>query len=102
MQLNQDSLDCVATINNENVVSRELEGEAVILNLESGVYFGLNGVGTRIWALIQEHGSLRKVLEAMQQEYEVAPQELESDLLQLIEQLQARGLVNLSQPDRQK
>ena len=102
MQLNQDSLDCVATINKDNVVSRELEGEAVILNLESGVYFGLNGVGTRIWALIQEHGSLRKVLEAMQQEYEVAPQELESDLLQLIEQLQTRGLVILSQPDARK
>ena len=102
MQLNQDSLDCVATINNENVVSRELEGEAVILNLESGVYFGLNEVGTRIWALIPEHGSVRKVLEVMQREYEVAPQELENDLLQLIEQLQARGLVNLSQPDERK
>ena len=102
MQLNQDSLDCVATINNENVVSRELEGEAVILNLESGVYFGLNAVGTRIWALIQEHGSLRMVLEAMQEEYEVAPQELENDLLQLIEQLQARGLVSLSQPEERK
>jgi hypothetical protein len=102
MQLNQGSMDCVATINNENVVSRDLEGEAVILNLESGVYFGLNGVGTRIWALIQEYGSLRKVFEAMQQEYEVAPQVLESDLLQLIEQLQARGLVNLSQPNERK
>ena len=98
MQLNQDSLDCVAKINDENVVSRELEGEAVILNLESGVYFGLNGVGTRIWALIQEHGSLRKVLAAMQQEYEVAPQDLERDLRELIDQLQSRGLVNLSDP----
>ena len=102
MQLNQDSLDCVATINNENVVSRELEGEAVILNLESGVYFGLNEVGARIWALIQQYGSLRKVLEAMQQEYEVAPQALESDLLQLVEQLHARGLVNLAQPEERK
>ena len=102
MQLNQDSLDCVATINNENVVSRELEGEAVILNLESGVYFGLNEVGTRIWALIQQYGSLRKVLEAMQQEYEVAPQVLESDLLQLVGQLHARGLVNLTQPEERK
>jgi hypothetical protein len=102
MELNQGSIDCIATINNENVVSRVLECEAVILNLESGVYFGLNEVGTRIWALIQEHGSLRKVLETMKQEYEVAPQELESDLLQLIEQLQARGLVNLSKRDEQK
>ena len=45
---------------------------------------------------------MRKVLEVMQREYEVAPQELENDLLQLIEQLQARGLVNLSQPDERK
>ncbi len=102
MQLNQDSLDCVATINSENVVSRELEGEAVILNLESGVYFGLNEVGTRIWTMIQQYGSLRKVLEAVQQEYEVAPQVLEKDLLELIDQLQARGLVKLSQPGDQK
>jgi len=97
MQLNQDSLDCIAKINDENVVSRELEGEAVILNLETGVYFGLNGVGTRIWALIQEYGSLRKVLEVMEQEYEVVPKTLEDDLIELIEQMQARGLVVLSQ-----
>ena len=45
MELNQDSLDRIATINNQIIVSRELEGEAVILNLESGVYFGLNEVG---------------------------------------------------------
>ena len=98
MEFNQGSLDWFATINAEIVVSRELEGEAVILNLESGVYFGLNEVGARIWALIQQYGSLRKVLETIQEEYEVAPQVLESDLLQLVEQLQARGLVNLTQP----
>lgn len=98
MELNQDSLDRIATINNQIIVSRELEGEAVILNLESGVYFGLNEVGARIWALIQQYGSLRKVFEAMRQEYAIAPQALESDLLQLVEQLNARGLVNLTQP----
>jgi hypothetical protein len=97
MQANQVSLDSFATINDDNVVSRDLEGEAVMLNLESGVYFGLNEVGTRIWALIQEHGLLRKVLETMQQEYEVAPQTLESDLLRLVEELRAKGLVSVSQ-----
>ena len=99
MPLNRELLNCVAAINGESVVSRELEGEAVILNLESGVYFGLNEVGTRIWALIQQGRSLRNVLEALQQEYEVNPQILENDLLQLVEQLQARGLVILSPRD---
>ena len=102
METNRRSLDCFATVNTEIVVSRELEGEAVILNLESGVYFGLNEAGARIWALIQQYGSLRKVLEAMQQEYEVAPQTLESDLLRLVEELQAKGLVCVSQRDERK
>ena len=91
------SLDCFVAINGEDVVSRELEGEAVMLNLESGVYFGLNEIGTRIWALIQEHGSLRKVFEAMQREYDVAPETLEKDLLRLVGELRGKGLVTVAQ-----
>ncbi len=93
MPTNQVSLDCFATISEDRVVSRELEGEAVMLNLESGVYFGLDEVGTRIWALIREHGSLRKVFELMQREYAVDAPTLESDLIRLVEELQAKGLV---------
>jgi hypothetical protein len=83
----------------EDVISRELEGEAVILNLETGTYFGLNEVGTRIWSLLQEHGSLSKVLDTIQQEYEATPQVLESDLFRLIEELRAKGLVSISRAD---
>ena len=95
------SLESTVAIS-DDVVSRDLEGEAVVLNLETGTYFGLNEVGTRIWSLIQEHGSLRRVFEAMQKEYEVAPQVLQSDLLQLIDQLHGKGLVSLAQPEEQK
>jgi hypothetical protein len=95
------SLQCVVAIN-EDVVSRELEGEAVILNLETGTYFGLNEVGTRIWSLIQEHGVLSRVFEVMQQEYIVGPHELEADIIKLVEQLSSKGLVSLAQPQDQK
>ena len=80
----------------EDVVSRDLEGEAVILNLESGIYFGLDKVGTRIWSLLQEDGSLRRAFEAVQQEYDVAPEKLEGDLLRLVEELRAKGLLSVS------
>jgi hypothetical protein len=80
----------------DDVVSRDLEGEAVILNLESGTYFGLDRVGTRIWTLLQEDGSLRRAFEAVQQEYDVAPEKLEGDLLRLVEELRAKGLLNVS------
>jgi len=79
-----------------DVVFRELDGEAVILNLESGIYFGLDQVGTRIWQLIQEHGSLQKVFETMCDEYDVGSDTLERDLLQLVDELYAKGLVRAS------
>jgi hypothetical protein len=75
-----------------DVVFRELEGEAVILNLESGIYFGLDEVGTRIWQLIGEHGALQKVFDMMCDEYEVVPDALERDLLGLVDELCANGL----------
>jgi len=46
----------------DDVVFRDLAGEAVILNLASGIYFGLNEVGTRMWNLLAEHGSTEQIL----------------------------------------
>ena len=93
------SMDCCAKIDGENVISRELEGETVILDMKTGTYLGLNQVGTRMWALIQEYGSLRRVLAELQKEYEVPPGTLESDLLELVDQLSAKGLVSLRAMD---
>lgn len=83
----------------EDVVFRILGDEAVILNLASGVYFGLDTVGTRMWQLMSEHGSTDKVIAAMLDEYEVEEGELRSDLEKLIEQLSEKGLVK---PDAQE
>ena len=77
----------------EDVVFRELDGEAVLLNLGSGIYFGLNDVGTRIWSLLGQDGALRSVFEAMKQQYDVVPERLEKDLLELVEQMYSKGLV---------
>ena len=80
----------------EDAVFRELDGEAVILNLDTGIYFGLNTTGTRIWNLIAQHGLLQKVFETMAEEYEVPPNSLENDILQLVGQLSEKGLVSVS------
>ena len=79
----------------EDVVFRELDGEAVLLNLQSGVYFGLDPVGTRIWQLCQEHGSIRAVWQALQGEFDASPDILRSDLLELLDELSAEGLVTI-------
>ncbi|HKS96503.1 MAG TPA: PqqD family protein [Terriglobia bacterium] len=80
----------------EDAVFKELDGEAVILNLESGTYFGLNAVGTEVWNLLQERRPLDEVFQALSQKFEVDPKVLERDLVELIEQMRTKGLVNVT------
>src|SRR5215472_7857996 len=89
------SLEATVAIHRD-VVSRELEGEAIILNLESGTYFGLDSVGTRIWSLLQEDGSLRRTFELLEQEYDVEPERLKADILRLVEELCSNHLLSVA------
>ena len=77
----------------DDVVLRELDGEAIILNLASGVYFGLDPVGTRIWRLIEQHGRLADVVTAMRTEYDAPAGRIERDLVELASELVQQGLV---------
>jgi coenzyme PQQ synthesis protein D (PqqD) len=76
----------------KDAVFRDLDGEAVVLDLASGGYFGLNPVATRIWLLIEQHGRLQAVLDELIEEYESTPDDLERDLLDLVSRLAAAGL----------
>ena len=71
----------------KDAVFRDLDGEAVILDLNAGTYFGLNEVGTRIWQLMVEDGKLRGVFDALCTEYDAAPDVVERDLLALVSSL---------------
>ncbi len=84
----------------DDVISRVLEGEAVILGLATGTYFGLDAVGTRIWQLIEERGRVTEILAGLVEEYEVKPEECERDLLRLLGELKDRGLITVSGDDR--
>ena len=86
------SLDDVVRVP-EDVIFRELDGQAVILNLDTGTYFGVDSVGTRIWQLLESRAALRDVWVALQAEYDAAPDQLERDLLDFVDGLHAKGLV---------
>lgn len=78
---------------NDDVVFRELEGEAVILNVASGMYFGLDAVGTRMWQLIAERSHLGSVAGTLVSEYDAPPSVVEADLVRLAGELVAKGLL---------
>ena len=76
-------------------VSTRLEGEAVILNLADQVYYGLDGVGARVWELLREPRPVRALVDAVTAEYDVDRETAERDLLDLLEELAARKLVEV-------
>jgi hypothetical protein len=85
------SLDATFALSTD-AVFRDLDGEAVILHLGSGTYFGLDAVGTRIWQLIELHGGLRAVFDDLCREYDAAPDVLERDLIALVSRLEQARL----------
>ena len=90
------SLDKSASIA-PDVIFRLLDGEAVLLNLKTGNYFGLDQIGTRAWELILEHHSLGRVHSALLEEYDVDADRLAQDLVTLVNEFCARGLIQVTE-----
>ena len=76
----------------DQVLVRELAGESVLLDLRTGVYFGLNIVGTRAWSVFATGASLRDVSEAIHEEFEAPAPVILEDLVRFADQLLNQGL----------
>lgn len=77
----------------ENVLFQEVGGEAVLLDLASEQYFGLDPVGTRMWDLLDGNSSLGQVHATLCAEYEASPERICDDMLALARALADAGLV---------
>lgn len=80
---------------NDDVLFQELRGEGVLLNLKTGVYFGLDPVGRRVWELLQEHQTLGGVLRAMLAEYDVTEPKCTADLMTLVAEMTKHELITV-------
>jgi len=76
-------------------VSCEVHGETVILHFDSGNYFGLNDVGTLTWKMMAQPRSVSELRDAILREYEVEPEQCERELLDLLEELRERRLIEV-------
>ena len=79
----------------EEVLSQEVNGETVLLDLEGESYFGLNEVGTRIWQLLQSTPTVVETLDTLSDEYDVRREQLETDVSDLLVRLADAGLISL-------
>lgn len=73
----------------------DLNGEAVILSLKNGKYYGLNSVGSRIWELIQTPMSADEIESALLSEYEVDRDECRREVSEFLKEMKAQELIEV-------
>lgn len=79
----------------DDVVAREVAGEMVLLDLASGLYFGLDPVGSRIWDRLSEGPcSLAEVCDLIEAEFDAPRDQIEADTLALAAQFTEKKLIN--------
>lgn len=82
------------TANKEHLYS-DLNGEAVILSLKNGKYYGVNGVGAFIWSTIQNPVSLQDIQTTVMGEYEVDEATCRQKVLSFLEKMVEEGLIEI-------
>lgn len=77
-------------------LSADLGSEFVILGAREELYYGVDGVGARIWELIQEPRTVSFLVETISAEYEVDPERCAKDVEVFLDELSRRSLVEVS------
>jgi hypothetical protein len=81
------------------VLIRHLDGESVLLNLETEKYFGLDSTGTRMWELVTNSPNIESAYAMLEREFEVEPETLRTHLAELLGQLVENGLLHVRPSD---
>ena len=79
----------------DGVLVQELQGESVLLNVNTENYYGLDEVGTRMWSVLSEAPSIADAIDKLLEEYEVDRTTLESDVDELLTELLEKKLIEL-------
>ena len=79
-----------------DVMVRVIGDEAVLLNLKSELYLGLNPVGTRFWTVLHDAPSIQSAYESLLEEFDVAPERLREDMDRLLGQLLEQKLIEVT------
>ena len=74
-------------------LSTDLGNETVLMSIESGSYYGLEGTAQRIWILLATPRTLSDLSIHLAKEYQVSVEQCAKDILPFIEEMRVEGLL---------
>ena len=78
---------------NSDLIGAAIDDEMVMMSVEHGQYYGLGGVGPRVWELIEQPQTMAQLVDTILEEYEVECEVCEKDLTEFLAQMEQLGLV---------
>ena len=80
-------------VNTPTVTHETIDGEAVIINLDSGNYYSLVDAGSFIWGLVENGATVNEVQNQVLHTYDGAPADIDRGVQELMTQLQQENLI---------
>ena len=78
----------------DDIVVSEINNESVILNLKTGIYFQVNELGSYIVSQLNQYSTFESLNNKITEDFEVAPNKSEEDLLSFIKDLESKNLLH--------
>lgn len=78
---------------NPDVIFKKVDGESILLHMKTGVYFGLDEVGTEIWALLETGKSFDEIVKHLTAIFSVDQKVIEADLAQFLSDLKNKSIL---------
>lgn len=78
---------------NPSILCTELDDEAVLLDLDTKCYYGLNEIALEIWKLIDGERKINSIMENICEKFDVTPDKALSSITRLVNELEENGLV---------
>ena len=76
-----------------DLVCAEMDGDLVMMSIENGEYYGIGGVGTRIWELLDQPTTIQQLVETIKTEFDIEEDRCRVDVLSFSEKLFELGLI---------
>ena len=85
----------------KELVSSDLDGETVLLSIETGKYYNMDPIGSRIWELIEEPLSVSKLCDILLSEFKVERKQCEKEVFAFLNRLAGDNLIQVLEDEKQ-
>lgn len=80
---------------NPDLIATDMDGDTLMMSIERGEYYGIGGVGSRVWALLKQPISLSTIVGTIRNEFDVAESTCQTDMARFLGELKEHGLVTV-------